>query len=91
MGAVAMRLLWGCRLPVGDMAGGQPALPRNFLPRMDTVCKPESEHQQNSKNHCKIKGDSPSLARIVRYFSALALANSLAVGCPFGFANVRIE
>ena len=30
-----MRLLWGCRVLAGDTAGGQPALPRKFLPRME--------------------------------------------------------
>jgi hypothetical protein len=40
---------------------------------MDTVCKPDSEHQQNSRNTCKIKASSPLLARIFQYFPELSL------------------
>src|SRR5438477_13134515 len=58
---------------------------------MDTVCKPDSEHQQNSINPCKYKANSPSFARIFYYFSSFALTISLTVGCPFGFALMRFD
>src|SRR5437773_5066480 len=58
---------------------------------MDTVCKPDSEHQQNSINPCKYKANSPLLARIFHCFSSLALTISLTVGYPFGFDIVRFD
>jgi hypothetical protein len=48
---------------VAVLADGQrDAAPKYKKPRMDTVCKPDSERAKNSKKHCKIKPNSSLIA-----------------------------